>query len=86
LQTQQIPYEKNRNPYCWLFELLRAGAGQIDDPLIYGFSKIGLFEQQTLTDIRQEIDEEFHSLSMAHYERYIVANSKRANRAPSSKP
>ena len=37
LQTQQIPYEKNRNPYCWLFELLRAGAGQIDDTLIYGF-------------------------------------------------
>ena len=86
LQTQQIPYEKNRNPYCWLFELLRAGAGQINDPLIYGFLKVGLFEQQTLTDIRQEIDEEFHSLSMAHYERYIVANSKRANRAPSSKP
>ena len=60
LQTQQIPYEKNRNPYCWLFELLRAGAGQIDDPSIYGFAKIGSFERQTLTDIRQDIDEEFH--------------------------
>lgn len=79
LQHQQIRYEKNRDPYCWLFELLRAGAGQIDDPTHYGFKPLASFEQQSLSDIRRDIDAEFYSLSVAHYERYIVANSKRAN-------
>ncbi len=83
LQTQQIKYEQTRNPYCWLFELLRAGAGQIDDPLEYGFTKITPFEKNTLTEIRHDIDDEFYSLSVAHYERYIVANRKRANRVSS---
>ena len=83
LQTQQIKYEQTRNPYCWLFELLRAGAGQIDDPLEYGFAKVGPFEGNTLTEIRHDIDDEFYSLSVAHYERYIVANRKRANRVSS---
>ena len=83
LQTQQIKYEQTRNPYCWLFELLRAGAGQIDDPLEYGFTKVAPFEKNTLTEIRHDIDDEFYSLSVAHYERYIVANRKRANRVSS---
>lgn len=79
LQLQQIQYEKNRDAYCWLFELLRAGAGQIDDTSQYGFIRLALVEDQTLVDIRQEIDSEFYALSIAHYERYIVANRKRAN-------
>ena len=83
LQTQQIKYEQTRNPYCWLFELLRAGAGQIEDPLEYGFTKVAPFEKNTLTEIRHDIDDEFYSLSVAHYERYIVANRKRANRVSS---
>ena len=83
LQTQQIKYEQTRNPYCWLFELLRAGAGQIDDPIEYGFTKVAPFEKNTLTEIRHDIDDEFYSLSVAHYERYIVANRKRANRVSS---
>ncbi|MGB1191344.1 MAG: DUF1289 domain-containing protein [Pseudomonadales bacterium] len=83
MQMQQIQYEKSRNPYCWLFELLRAGAGQIEDATEYGFTKIALFEHQTLSEIRHDIDDEFYSLSVAHYERYIVANRKRANRVSS---
>ena len=79
LQHQQIHYEKSRDPYCRLFELLRAGAGQIGDTEAYGFTRLALFEQQPLTDIRRDIDDEFYALSIAHYERYIVANRKRAN-------
>ncbi len=79
LQLQQIHYEKSRDAYCWLFELLRAGASQIDDPQDYGFSKLAMFENHSLNDIRRDIDAEYYALSIAHYERYIVANRKRAN-------
>ncbi len=79
LKLQQIEYADYRDPYCWLYELLRAGAGQIDDCSLYGFKKMPLVQSQSLVDIRSDIDAEFYSLSVGHYERYIVANSKRAN-------
>ena len=80
LKTQQVKYHETREPYCWLFELLRAGAAQIKDPNQFGFAKLAMFEHKTLIDIRGDIDEEFYALSVAHYERYMVANRKRANR------
>lgn len=79
LKLQQIQYEKNRDAYCWLFELLRAGATQIDNTSQYGFLRLALVKEQSLVAIRQDIDSEFYALSIAHYERYIVANRKRAN-------
>ena len=80
LKTQQIKYHETRDPYCWLFELLRAGATQIEDPNQYGFAKLAMFEHKTLIEIRRDIDDEFYALSVAHYERYMVANRQRANR------
>jgi uncharacterized protein len=80
LKTQQVKYHETRDPFCWLFELLRAGAAQIKDPNQFGFAKLAMFEHKTLIDIRRDIDDEFYALSVAHYERYMVANRKRANR------
>ena len=80
LKTQQIKYHETRDPYCWLFELLRAGATQIEDPNQFGFAKLAMFEHKTLIEIRRDIDDEFYALSVAHYERYMVANRQRANR------
>lgn len=79
LKTQQVKYHETRDPLCWLFELLRAGATQIKDPGQFGFAKLAMFEHKKLSEIRSDIDDEFYALSIAHYERYMVANRKRAN-------
>ena len=79
LQLQQISYPQYRAPYCWLYELLRAGAGQIDCCEQYGFRPLPESEGVDLTTLRRAIDSEFYSLSVAHYERYIVANRVRAS-------
>lgn len=79
MQTQQLPFAVYRDPYCWLFELLRAGAGQIDDASEYGFTRLNDYETIELVALRQAIDTEYYALSVAHYERYMVANRKRAN-------
>ena len=80
LNTQQIKFHETRDPHCWLFELLRAGATQIEDPSQFGFAKLAMFEHKTLIQVRTDIDDEFYALSVAHYERYIVANRVRAKR------
>lgn len=78
LQLQQIRYVEYRDPYCWLYELLCAGATQITCCTDFGFQKCYGYEDLSLIDIRQSIDSEFYALSVAHFERYIVANSRRA--------
>jgi predicted Fe-S protein YdhL (DUF1289 family) len=78
LQLQQIRYAHWRNAYCWLFDLLRAGAAQIDDPRVYGFRLRSLAASKTLAEVRGDIEAEYYALSVAHYERYIVANRQRA--------
>ena len=79
LQLQQIPYRGYRDANCGLYELLRAGANQIEDTAVFGFSRRPLVARRTLSSLRAEIDAELYSLSVAHYERYIVANSKKAS-------
>lgn len=78
LKLQNIFYQETRDPYCWLFELLRAGATQIKITNDFGFKKIPSFENKSLTELRNDIDEEFFALSVAHYERYFLANRQRA--------
>ncbi len=79
LQGQQIRYAGYRNPYCWLYELLRAGARQIESPAQYGFAVREAFGDFGLVAIRAAIDLEYYQLSVAHFERYIVANQQRAH-------
>ena len=71
LQAQQIKYPEHRDPYCWAYALLKAGAGQIDDPASYGLQIDAEFRDWSLVDIRKAIDEEFYILSEAYYERYV---------------
>ena len=37
IEAQQLDVKKHRNRYCQLYELLKAGASQIQDSLEYGF-------------------------------------------------
>ncbi|MBT8148501.1 MAG: DUF1289 domain-containing protein [Pseudomonadales bacterium] len=81
LRAQQIRYPDYRDPYCWLYALLRAGASQIKQPQDYGFTLRSDAQSFTLQQLREQIDQEFYLLSVAHYERYIVANQSRARHA-----
>ena len=73
LKAQQIRYSAHRSPPVWVFELLRAGASQIDDPRDYGFAVEPGYRTLPLAVLREQIDREFFLLSEAHYQRYIAA-------------
>jgi predicted Fe-S protein YdhL (DUF1289 family) len=72
LEVQRVRYRRHRSPYCWVFDLLRAGAGQIDDPLAFGFRVQPGYQRMTLVELREQIDQEFFVLSEAHYQRYLA--------------
>ena len=71
LQHQQISFNPDLNPYCWVFELLRAGASQIEDVSVYGLRRQAAWKHQSMTEIREAIDSDFYTLSSAHFDRYI---------------
>jgi len=72
IKHQQILFKEEQNPYCWVFDLLRAGASQIDDLAVYGLRLLPAWKHTSLTDIRDNIDRDFYALSCAYYERYVV--------------
>ncbi|MGJ8686799.1 MAG: DUF1289 domain-containing protein [Spongiibacteraceae bacterium] len=71
LGVQQINYLRHKDPYIWLFQLLRAGAAQINDCGLFGFERRGGDADVSLLAVREAIDQEFYILSQAHYQRYI---------------
>lgn len=77
LDTQQIPYPAYKSPYIWAYELLRAGASQIEDLSHYGLQLQAAFEGHPLKQLRLLIDEEFYLLSKAHYQRYFDLDRNR---------
>ncbi len=71
VKHQQIHFKEDQNPFCWVFDLLKAGASQITDLSVYGLAYQPVWEGVPLTTIRQEIDQDFYVLSCAHYDRYF---------------
>jgi len=71
LRVQQISYVSHHDEYCWIYSLLKAGAGQIENPQDYGFEVDLYFRDIALTELREIIDREFLALSQAHYDRYM---------------
>lgn len=69
---QQIQFKPEQNPYCWVFDLLRAGASQIEDLSLYGLVLLPQAKKFTLAQIRDHIDKDYYALSCAYYERYIT--------------
>jgi hypothetical protein len=72
LRVQQIRYNENHDEYCWVFTLLKAGAGQISATADYGFEIDSPFRDLPLSELRDMIDQEFFILSEAYYERYML--------------
>ncbi|MFT7389716.1 MAG: putative Fe-S protein YdhL (DUF1289 family) [Candidatus Endobugula sp.] len=74
IRYQQLKIDLNLSPARWVYELLRAGAAQIQDPKAYGFRLKPDWQRFSLEEIKQFLDQDFFTLSSAHYERYIGAN------------
>jgi len=72
LRVQQIRYNENHDEYCWVFTLLKAGAGQISATGDYGFEVDSSYRDLSLAELREMIDQEFFILSEAYYERYML--------------
>ncbi|GAB2503229.1 DUF1289 domain-containing protein [Microbulbifer agarilyticus] len=72
LRHQQIRFNEDQSPYCWVFELLRAGASQIEDPADYGLSLTPVSRGVPLVEVRQRIDDDFFALSVAYYQRFVA--------------
>ncbi|MGB1141122.1 MAG: DUF1289 domain-containing protein [Halioglobus sp.] len=72
LQVQQVRFNDQHDEYCWVFSLLKAGAGQIEKPDEFGFEVDLRFRDLPLVELRDIIDREFYILSEAHYERYMM--------------
>ncbi|MCP4210694.1 MAG: DUF1289 domain-containing protein [Halieaceae bacterium] len=72
MDTQNVRFVAHHDEHCWVFSLLKAGAGQIENPEDYGFELDLRFRQMTLAEVRDLIDQEFFMLSEAHYERYMM--------------
>lgn len=71
MRAQQLRFNAALDPYCWIHDLLKAGARQITDIGLYGLQlqpqAIGI----ALTEIKELMDQEFYVLSCAHHERYF---------------
>ncbi|MEM1402433.1 MAG: DUF1289 domain-containing protein [Pseudomonadota bacterium] len=73
LETQQIRHNPDHDPHCWIFALLKAGAGQIENPAAFGFEVNLAYREHSLVELREQIDAEYYALSSAHYDRYYLA-------------
>ena len=71
LESQQISYSYFKPAAIWAYELLRAGASQIQNIEDYGLQVDAEFRDLPLVELRKTIDHEFFILSQAHYERYF---------------
>ncbi|MFD1217843.1 DUF1289 domain-containing protein [Microbulbifer celer] len=72
LKHQQIRFNEDQSPYCWVFELLRAGASQIRDLSEYGLVATAEASSVPLVEVRRRIDEDFYALSQAYYQRFVA--------------
>ncbi|MCK7597395.1 DUF1289 domain-containing protein [Microbulbifer sp. CAU 1566] len=78
LRHQQIRFNEDENPYCWVFELLRAGASQIKDPSEYGLAPTASARGVPLKEVRRRIDEDFYALSESYYLRFVAPGLRTA--------
>ena len=62
--------DSDRDPLCWVFDLLRSGSQSIVNPKEFGFDLL-TSDSLSLSDLKKTIEEELFELSEAHYQRYF---------------
>lgn len=71
MKHQNIRFNEEQDPHCWVFALLKAGASQVN-PEDYGLRVRPKWQPKTLVEIKDAIDQDYYALSCAYYERYIA--------------
>lgn len=71
LNAYNIRYQPSADPHAWVLDLLKAGATQISNLRDFGCELNSDVAHLSLTELRDEIDEDFYTLSEAHYQRYF---------------
>jgi len=71
MNFQNIPHNPLADRYCWVFDLLKAGASQIDNLADYGCSVLAPYTDMSLLALRDAVDKDYYVLSSVHYERYF---------------
>jgi predicted Fe-S protein YdhL (DUF1289 family) len=66
----KIKFDDDRDPLCWVFDLLRSGSQSILDPTEFGFDLL-TSSTLSLSELKKIIEEELFELSEAHYQRYF---------------
>ena len=71
LKKKKIKFNPALNAKAWAYDLLRAGASQIEDLDVYGLRLLPRCQGMTLMAINEAIEKEYLALSEAHYARYF---------------
>ncbi|ACR13105.1 conserved hypothetical protein [Teredinibacter turnerae T7901] len=72
LVAKQVRFNPAQNPLCWVFDLLKAGASQIDDFRLFGVGVKSRWREHSASDLRDLIDADYYALSCAHHQRYFL--------------
>ncbi|MCH2459109.1 MAG: DUF1289 domain-containing protein [Henriciella sp.] len=72
LNVQRVRHRAEQPPEVWLFALLKAGAGQIQDMSQFGFCHVDPAFKPDLREVREQIDAAWLTLAEAHYDRYYA--------------
>ena len=70
LDTLDIKYVIDDNPFCWVFDLLRQASQSIDSLQDFGIVLQDGVENNLL-ELKKVIENELFSLSEAHFQRYF---------------
>lgn len=72
VREHKVRFDEAADPYCWLYDLLRAGAGQIRNPRAFGFRPLPSYQTLPLVELFADAERALFDLSEAHYERYVA--------------
>jgi predicted Fe-S protein YdhL (DUF1289 family) len=79
IELQQIRYNAAHNCYSWAFDLLKAGASQIEDIRQFGCRLQPEWQGRSLKELKAAIDADFYALSCAYFDRYVAPGINAAN-------
>lgn len=75
MQHQCINFDKSLSSSRWVYELLRRSSSHIKQTEDFGFVVKKKWQRYNLEQIKQFLEQDFFTLSSAHYERYVAPQS-----------
>jgi len=71
LERFQIPFDQSLSPYCWLHNLLKKNLRNIEKLEDYGVYVLPKYEELSLDELSELIEQEILALCEAHFARYF---------------